>query len=135
MPRLLWLVTVLLTLGVPTLALAGPKEEVAAATKAWVEAFNSRDPDKVVALYDAEAVFWGTVSPTLRDTPETIRDYFKGMPNTPQARMELGEQRIRVYGDTAINTGLYTVSNVRDGQPVTTRRVSALRIVSRTGGG
>ena len=34
--------------------------------------------------------------------------------------MELGEQRILVYGDTAINTGLYTVSNLRDGQPVTT---------------
>jgi len=100
--------------------LAGPKEDVAAATKAWADAFNSRDPEKVVALYDAEAVLWGTVSPTLRDTPDAIRDYFKGMPNNPQARVELGEQRIRVYGDIAINTGLYTVSNVRDGQPVTT---------------
>jgi uncharacterized protein (TIGR02246 family) len=120
MKRIPLLLTVLLMFGVPALALAGPKEEVAAATKAWAEAFNSRDPEKVLALYDAEAVLWGTVSPTLRENPEAIRDYFKGMPNQPQARVELGEQRIRVYGETAINTGLYVVSNVRDGQPVTT---------------
>src|SRR5262245_27077654 len=119
MKHLLLLVTSLVLLGVPAFALAGPKDDVAAATKAWADAFNSRDPEKVLVLYDAEAVLWGTVSPTLRDTPDAIRDYFKGMPNQPQARVELGEQRIRVYGETAINTGLYVVSNVRDGQPVT----------------
>ena len=109
----------LLVLGVPALAPAGPKEDVAAATQAWVDAFNSRDPERVVALYDPEAVLWGTVSPTLRDTPASIRDYFKGMPSQPQSRVALGDQRIRVYGPVAINTGYYTFSNVRDGQPVT----------------
>jgi uncharacterized protein (TIGR02246 family) len=109
----------LLVLGVPALAPAGPKEDVAAATQAWVDAFNSRDPERVVALYDPEAVLWGTVSPTLRDTPASIRDYFKGMPSQPQLRVALGDQRIRVYGPVAINSGYYTFSNVRDGQPVT----------------
>ena len=122
MKPILLFVTVLVMLGVPTLALAGPKEDVAAATQAWAEAFNSRDPARVLALYDAEAVFWGTISPTLRDNPEAIRDYFTNVIHMPtQAlRVELGEQRVRVYGDTAINTGSYTFSNVRDGQPVTT---------------
>ena len=120
MKHILLFIPVLVMLGVPTLAPAGPKEDVAAATQAWTEAFNSRDPARVLALYDAEAVLWGTVSPTLRDNPEAIRDYFKNMPNQPQGRVELGEQRVRVYGDTAINSGLYTFSNVRDGQPVTT---------------
>ena len=119
MQHILLLVTVLVVLGVPVRAPAGPKEEVAAATQAWAEAFNSRDPARVLALYDAEAVFWGTVSPTLRDIPDAIRDYFKGMPDQPQARVVLGEQRIRVYGESASNTGSYTFSNVRDGQPVT----------------
>lgn len=109
----------LLLLGVPALASAGPKEEVAVATQAWADAFNSRDPERVVALYDPEAVLWGTVSPTLRDTPASIRDYFKGMPSQPQSRVALGDQRIRVYGPVVINTGYYTFSNVRDGQPVT----------------
>ena len=119
MKHILLLITVLVVLGVPVLAPAGPTEDMAAATQAWAEAFNSRDPARVLALYDAEAVFWGTISPTLRDTPEAIRDYFKGMPDQPQGRVVLGEQRTRVYGDIAINTGLYTFSNVRDGQPVT----------------
>ena len=96
MKHLLLLVTALVLLGELASALAGPKEDVAAATKAWADAFNSRDPEKVLVLYDAEAVLWGTVSPTLRDTPDAIRDYFKGMPNQPQARVELGEQRIRM---------------------------------------
>jgi uncharacterized protein (TIGR02246 family) len=120
MKHLLLLVTALVLLGVPALAPAGPKEDVAAATQAWIDAFNSHDPARVVALYDPEAVFWGTVSPTLRDTPDAIRDYFKGLPDQLQLKIELGEQRIRVYGDMAINTGSYTVSNVREGQPVTT---------------
>lgn len=97
-----------------------PKEGVAAATQAWADAFNSHDPGQVVALYDADAVLWGTTSPTLRDTPAAIRDYFRGLPNRPHARAVLGEQRIRIYGEMAINTGSYTVSDVRDGQPVTT---------------
>jgi len=119
MKRMLSALTVFLTLGVPALAAAGPKEEVSAATQAWAEAFNSRNPERVLALYDSEAVLWGTISPTLRDTPETIRDYFKSMPAQPQVRVAVGEHRIRVYGETAINTGYYTFSNVRDGQPVT----------------
>ncbi|MFA5056812.1 MAG: SgcJ/EcaC family oxidoreductase [Opitutaceae bacterium] len=117
-PTLL-LATVCCVLGAPVLALAGPKEEVAAATQAWTDAFNSRDPSRVVALYDPEAVLWGTVSPTLRDTPEAIRDYFKGMPDRPQTSIAIVEQRIRVYGVVAINTGIYAVSDMREGRKVT----------------
>ena len=119
MKQTLCALTVFLILGVPVFAAAGPKEEVFTATQAWAEAFNSRNPERVLALYDSEAVLWGTISPTLRDTPETIRDYFKGLPGQPQGRVAIGEHRIRVYGNTAINTGYYTFSNVRDGQPVT----------------
>jgi hypothetical protein len=57
---------------------------------------------------------------TLRDTPASIRDYFKGLPDQPpQVKVALGEQRTRVYGDTAINTGLYAFVNIRDGNPLT----------------
>jgi hypothetical protein len=40
MKRTPLLVTVVLMFGLPVLALAGPKEDVAAATKAWADAFN-----------------------------------------------------------------------------------------------
>jgi len=93
----------------PLITYAGPKEEVAAATQAWIEAMTSRDPERVVALYDPEAVLWGTQSPTLRDTPATIADYFNALRTVPpDYKAVLGEQRIRVYGDLAINSGTYT---------------------------
>ncbi len=71
-------------------------------------------------LYDPEAVLWGTVSPTIRDNPSAIRDYFKTLPTfPPEFKGALGEQRVRVYGDTAINSGTYNSSSIRDGKPIT----------------
>ena len=110
----------LLILVIPTLALAGPKEDVGAATQAWVDGMNSHNVERVVALYDPEAVLWGTRSPTLRDSPATVRDYFKILQTVPSSyRVVLGEQRIRIYGDMAINTGTYTFSEDREGKAIT----------------
>ena len=119
MSRTQIVLTLSLLFGIAGLSSAGPKEDVAAATQAWAEAFNSRDPERVLALYDSDAVLWGTVSPTLRDTRDGLREYFKVLPSSPQGRVSFGEQRIRVYGDVAISSGYYTFSNVRDGQTMT----------------
>jgi uncharacterized protein (TIGR02246 family) len=114
------LASVLIALGSSSSAVAGPKEDVAAATQAWIDAMNSRDTDRVIVLYDPEAVLWGTVSPTIRDNPSAIRDYFKTLPTfPPEFKGVIGEQRVRVYGDTAINSGTYTFTTVRDGKPIT----------------
>ncbi len=95
------------------------KGEIAAATQAWSEAMSSHDAQRVVAFYDSEAVLWGTRSPTLRDTPATVRDYFNVLNTVPPSyKAVLGEQHIRVYGDIAINTGTYTFSEVRDGKEI-----------------
>ena len=63
-------------------------------------------------------MFWGTSSPTLRDTPALIGDYFKSSPSQPNARVELGEFKVRVWGDAAASTGSYTFTDMRDGQTV-----------------
>ena len=63
-------------------ALAGPADDVAAVTKAWTDRFSGHDLEGLLALYDRDAVFWGTSSQTLRDTPDLIRDYFKGVPTS-----------------------------------------------------
>ncbi len=120
MKRSLVVLMSLLILAAPSVAFAGPKEDVGAATQAWIDAMNNHNPERVVALYDAEAVLWGTRSPTLRDTPATVRDYFKVLQTVPSSyKVVLGEQRIRIYGDLALNTGSYTFSEDRDGKPVT----------------
>jgi uncharacterized protein (TIGR02246 family) len=95
------------------------KEQVAAATRAWADAMTRHDIEGVLALYDPEAVLWGTRSPTLRDKPATVRQYFDILRTVPPSyKAVLGEQRIRIYGDTAINTGTYTFSEARDGKEI-----------------
>ncbi len=70
---------------------------------------GSHDQERVLALYDPEAVLWGTTSPAIRDNPSSIREYFDFLPTAPPYyKGVLGEQRIRVHGDMAINTGTYT---------------------------
>lgn len=93
--------------------------EIATATQDWIDAMSSHDAQRVMALYDTQAVLWGTRSPTLRDTPAAVRDYFNILSTVPSSyKVVLGEQRIRVYGDIAVNTGTYTFSEVRDGKEI-----------------
>ena len=116
------LITVFLVL--PGFAIAGENDaarEVRAATAEWVETFNTRDAARIAALYAPDAVFWGTISPTIRTTPEDILAYFvSSATRRPTLRMALGEQHVRVYGDLAFNSGYYTSRFVQDGQETVT---------------
>ncbi len=95
------------------------RTEIAAATQRWIDGMTRHDIEGVVALYDPEAVLWGTRSPTLRDKPDTVRDYFNVLRTVPESyKVVLGEQRIRIYGNLAINTGTYTFSETREGKEI-----------------
>jgi hypothetical protein len=69
-------------------------------------------------MYAPDAVFWGTTSKTIRATPSDVTDYFKDAGKRPDARVTLGEQFVRVYGDAALNSGSYSFTDIRDGQSV-----------------
>ena len=98
-------------------AWAGPNEDVAAATQAWAQALGQDDPEKVLPLYANDAVLWGTLSPTVRSDQAALRDYFvTAFKVLPGLKVAFGDQLIRVYGNTAVNTGYYTFSYVKDGQ-------------------
>jgi uncharacterized protein (TIGR02246 family) len=92
--------------------------ELSQATAAWVAAYNSRDPQRIAALYDPEAVLWGTTSATIRTSPAAIADYFKDARKRPEARVSIGEQHDRFHGDLRISSGTYTFTDVRDGQNI-----------------
>jgi uncharacterized protein (TIGR02246 family) len=101
-------------------ASAGPKEDVTAATFAWGHALGEDDPDKVLPLYSDDAVLWGTLSPTVRADRAALRDYFvTAFKVLPGLKVAFGDQLVRVYGDTAINTGYYTFSYAKDGETKT----------------
>jgi uncharacterized protein (TIGR02246 family) len=98
-------------------AQAGPKEDVAAATGKWADIFAQNNPDTISALYAKDGVLWGTLSPTVRSDPGTIKAYFvAAFTALPKATVKFGDQLIRVYGDSAINTGYYTFSYTKDGE-------------------
>lgn len=93
------------------------KEQVDAALTAWRTAFDSRDSSRIVAMYDSDAVVWGTNAKTIASTTAGIADYFKGAETRPNNKVSIGEHHIRVYGDVATIGGYYTFSDIRDGQP------------------
>jgi len=109
----------------PRAATTSAHEQIAAATTAWVEAFNKRDTERLVQMYDPEAVIWGTDAQRLASGSSAIAEYFKNLaaPQRSGVTAAIGEQRIRVYGDTAIDTGTYTFWVARDGkqEPVPAR--------------
>jgi len=99
------------------IALAGPQEDVAGASMKWAAALAENDPDKMLPLYAQDAVLWGTLSPTVRSSPAALREYFvNAFKALPGLKVAFGEQLIRIYGSTAVNTGYYSFSFVRDGE-------------------
>ena len=113
------LVAALVAVATPVPCVANDRDDVASATRAWAEAMTQHDIERVYALYDPEAVLWGTRSPTIRSSPEKVRDYFGILKTVPATyKVTLGEQNVRIYGDMAINSGSYTFSQVENDKEV-----------------
>jgi len=120
MKYLVCLVLSLVMFWITSTAWGGDKEEVATAMQKWAEAFQADSPDPILALYDKEAVLWGTTSRTPMDDPAAIRGYFaKGISAFPIHKVTFKDPLIRIYGNIAINTGYYTFSLVIKGETKT----------------
>lgn len=78
-----------------------PQAQVAAATAAWVEAFKSRDVARIASLYENDAVLRNASGQRVAAGPGGIAEYFRGAPGAAS----IGEQEIRVFGDTAVASG------------------------------
>jgi uncharacterized protein (TIGR02246 family) len=84
---------------------------VRAATETWIAAFNRSDTTAICALYDPNAVLWGTTAAQLITTPQGIAAYFDAVfAMRPEPRMALGEVLSRSFGDVAVSTGHYTLT-------------------------
>ena len=108
------------TAGAAALAGGDTSASVAAATAAWVDAFNSRDPSRITALYDPQAVLTDASEPKPRNGTAAIADYYKSGSQRPTQRVALGERSIRIFGDTAIDSGTYNLFEMRDGNATVT---------------
>ena len=99
----------------PSADLAASAEiaEIKASLQRWIEAFNLRKPAQICALYHPEAVLWGTTAQALITSPDGLRQYFEGhcAALTPLT-VTLTDQRVRVFGDFAVNSGSYTLATI-----------------------
>jgi uncharacterized protein (TIGR02246 family) len=113
-------------------AAAQPATE-SAPLQAWVEAFNSRDPKRIVALYAPDAVLWGTTATTLARTPDEIWAYFKNSAQRPNLRVAVQQQHVRAVGGLIVSSGAYTFADV-EGESWTNVRRARFTFVFRRDG-
>jgi uncharacterized protein (TIGR02246 family) len=120
----------------PVHAQAGPspsRRTPEAALAAWVEAFNSRDPKRIVALYAPAAVFWGTKAEAIATTPAQIWDYFKDSGQRPAVRVSIDSTHTRTFGDVAVLSGAYTFFDLRDGERSNVRPARYTIVLQKAG--
>lgn len=85
----------------------------------WNSALQTGDPKQVAALYAADAILLPTVSNRVRHNHEEIEDYFvQFLAKGPSGKID--EANVRIFGDLAINSGVYTFT-FSDGAVVTAR--------------
>ena len=85
----------------------------------WNAALQSGDPGRVAELYATDAILLPTVSNQVRHDHAEIRDYFVHfLAKGPNGAID--EANVRIFGDIAINSGIYTFS-LADGSAVQAR--------------
>jgi uncharacterized protein (TIGR02246 family) len=84
----------------------------------WNAALQTRDPNKVAALYcQPGGVLLPTVSNQVRTNRAEITDYFVHFLELKPAG-KIDRAYIRILGpDTALNSGVYTFRLIKDGKP------------------
>jgi uncharacterized protein (TIGR02246 family) len=83
---------------------------------AWADAFNTREPERVAALYADDALLHGTSLAPLRVGIAQIRSYFRGT-----STVEFGERHVvRLADDCLLSAGHYRFSRMQDDREIVT---------------
>ena len=73
----------------------------------WNDALQTGDPKQVAALYENDGILLPTVSNEVRHNHAEIEDYFVHF-LTKGPKGVIDESNVRVFGEIAINSGVYT---------------------------
>jgi len=83
------------------------KNEIIALFDLWNDALKTGEPSKVSALYAKDAILLPTVSNKVRHNHSEIENYFENfLAKDPCGA--INESNVRIFGDMAINSGIYT---------------------------
>lgn len=92
--------------------------DVKAALSEWVAAVESHDAAKVVSLYDKDSVMLSAFAIDPITTHAGLTEYYKKVVAEPGINIEVTAQDPRVFGNVAVNTGLYRFQWTQDGEPM-----------------
>lgn len=110
-----------LSLLLTSLCSAAPEDDVRSTAMLWLNGISKGDADYMVSLYDTDAILHGTVSPVLREGSGLIREYFAAIEDSPPTMFFVEPMHIRVFADTAVNTGNYGVRLTPGADPILMR--------------
>mgnify|MGYP002784759605 CR=1 FL=1 len=110
---------VLLLCFFPAFASAAPKTpDVKLALAEWVAAVESKDVKKIVSLYDKDSVMLSAFAVDPITSHKGLAGYYTKVVAEPEISIKVVKQDARVFGDVAVNTGLYNFYWVQDGEPM-----------------
>ena len=82
----------------------------------WGVVFNQGNPKAIAALYDDDAVLWGTVASQLLIGRSAIHQYFdKACVPGALPRVQIQQQHVRMLGEIALNSGAYLFHVIENG--------------------
>jgi uncharacterized protein (TIGR02246 family) len=91
------------------------KHAIERITAEWKRELNAHDPEKIAALYDEHFLLYATFQSKI-DHYDALLQYFIRLAQKPELKVIFNEQNIRVFGATAVNSGLYTFSYQEEGK-------------------
>lgn len=93
------------------------KQSIIEAGNDWAAAVNARSPQQITSLYDSQAFLYATFQNML-DTEHSIYLYFEKLSKLDNLNVKFLKENIRLYGETAINSGIYDFSYNENGKRV-----------------
>jgi ketosteroid isomerase-like protein len=95
-------------------------ESAAQVLEAWCTAFNRSDLGAICALYEPEALLWGTSATAITCGASGVAAYFKAVFSVqPPPQMQVTECIARGQGDSAVLAGSYELKVLVQGKPHT----------------
>ena len=84
-------------------------EDITSLFDEWNSAIQTGNPKSVAVLYADTAILLPTMSNKVRHNRDEIEDYFvQFLAKGPEGKID--EANIRIFGEIAINSGVYTFS-------------------------
>ena len=98
-------------------AVTSQEQAVMQASQTWANAIDSHNVQQITSLYDPQAYLYATFQDMI-DNQQGIYNYFKKLVTHPNLKVDFIKEHVRLYGETAINSGLYDFSYDENGKHI-----------------